>query len=76
MGSVYNSRFITLKAQPWENKLKISHWDKSAGILKEYVFRPLRISKLMPDSIQYFSDKLSIVKFIPQNINKAFRFSI
>lgn len=64
-GSVYNSMFIILKAQPWENKLKISHWDEHSGILEEYAFRPLRIAKLI-DSIQYFSDEFSIVKFSPE----------
>ena len=75
MGLVYNSTFITLKVQASENKLKISHWDKSSGILEKYAFRLLRIVKLMTDSIQYFSDKLSIVKSIPENIHKVFRFS-
>lgn len=76
MGSFYNSIFINLKAQAWENKLKISHWDKSSCIWEEYAFRPLRRVKLMTDSTQYFPDKLSIVKFIPEDINKAFRYSI
>lgn len=54
----------------------MSYWDKSSGMLEESAFRLLRIIKLMTDSIRYFSDKFSIVKFIPENINKAFGFSL
>lgn len=68
---VYNFKSPILRRR----KLEISHWKESPGIWEEYAFKPLKgppnLAKLMTDSMRHFSNEFSIVKFSPENINKA-----